>query len=55
MDASAASNQRVLASFWPETPFLRLPYLGSNLGTPEKIRAARKKTKKTLARLVSLL
>ena len=55
MDASAASNQRVLASFWPETPFLRLPYLGSNLGTPEKIRASRKKTKKTLARLVSLL
>jgi dethiobiotin synthetase len=55
MDASAASNQRVLASFWPETLFLRLPYLGSNLGTPEKIRASRKKTKKTLARLVSLL
>ena len=55
MDASAASNQRVLASFWPETPFLRLLYLGSNLGTPEKIRASRKKTKKTLARLVSLL
>ena len=55
MDASAASNQRVLASFWPETPFLKLPYLGSNLGTPEKIRAARKKMKKTLARLVSLL
>jgi dethiobiotin synthetase len=55
MDASAASNERVLASFWPKTPFLRLPYLGSNLGTPEKIRASRKKTKKTLARLVSLL
>jgi dethiobiotin synthetase len=54
-DASAASNQRVLASFWPETLFLKLPYLGSNLGTPEKIRASRKKTKKTLARLVSLL
>ncbi len=55
MDASAASNQRVLASFWPNTPLFRLPYLGSNLGTPEKIRAARKKMKKTLARLVSLL
>ena len=55
MDVSAASNQRVLASFWPNTPFSRLPYLGSSLGTPEKIRAARKKTKKTLARLVSLL
>jgi dethiobiotin synthetase len=55
MDASAASNERVLAGFWPETPFLRLPYLGSNLGAPEKIRAARKKIKKTLAQLVSLL
>lgn len=55
MDASAASNERVLAGFWPETPFLRLPYLGSNLGKPEKIRAARKKMKKTLAQLVSLL
>ena len=54
-DASVASNERVLAGFWPNTPFFRLPYLGSNLGTPEKIRAARKKTKKTLARLVSLL
>jgi dethiobiotin synthetase len=55
MDVSAASNERVLAGFWPETPFLRLPYLGSNLGEPEKIRAARKKMKKTLAQLVSLL
>jgi dethiobiotin synthetase len=55
MDASAASNEPVLAGFWPETPFLRLPYLGSNLGKPEKIRAARKKMKKTLAQLVSLL
>ena len=55
MDASAASNERVLAGFWPNTPFLWLPYLGSNLGTPEKIRAARKKIEKTLARLVSLL
>ena len=54
-DASVASNERVLAGFWPNTPFLRLPYLGSDLGTPEKICAARKKTKKTLARLVSLL
>lgn len=54
-DASAASNERVLAGFWPNTPFLSLPYLGSNLGTPEKIRAARKKTKKTLARLAGLL
>ena len=54
-DQSAASNERVLAEFWPKTPFFRLPYLGSNLGTPRKIRAARKKTKKTLARLVSLL
>ena len=55
MDASAASNERVLVGFWPDTPFLRLPYLGSNLGTSEKIRAARKKIEKTLARLVSLL
>ena len=55
MDASVASNERVLAGFWPETPFLKLPYLGSNLGTPEKIRASRKKIKKTLARWVSLL
>jgi len=55
MDATAASNERVLAGFWPKTPFLRLPYLGSNLGTPEQIRAARKKTKKTLARLAGLL
>jgi dethiobiotin synthetase len=55
MDASAASNKRVLSYFWPETPFFRIPYLGSNLGKPEKIRAARKKMKKTLAQLVSLL
>ena len=54
-DASLASNERVLADFWPNISFLRLPYLGSNLGTPEKIRAARKKIEKTLARLVSLL
>ena len=54
-DPSAASNERVLAEFWPKTLFFRLPYLGSNLGTPRKIRAARKKNKKTLARLVSLL
>jgi len=54
-DPSVVSNERVLAEFWPKTPFFRLPYLGSNLGTPGKIRAARKKTKKTLARLVSLL
>ena len=55
LDASAASNKRILAGFWPNTTFLRLPYLGSNLGTLEKIRAAQKKTKKTLARLVGLL
>ena len=54
-DPSVVSNKRVLAEFWPKTPFFRLPYLGLNLGTPGKIRAARKKTKKTLARLVSLL
>ena len=54
-DPSVVSNERVLAEFWPKTPFFRLPYLGSNLGTPRKIRSARKKTKKTLARLVSLL
>ena len=54
-DESAVSNQRVLAEFWPKTPFLRLPYLGLNLGKPEEIRSAQKKTKKTLARLMSLL
>ena len=54
-DPSVVSNERVLVEFWPETPFFSLPYLGSNLGTLEKIRAARKKTKKTLARLVGLL
>jgi len=54
-DPSAASNERVLAEFWPNTPFFNLPYLGSSLDSPWKIREARKKTKKTLARLVSLL
>jgi dethiobiotin synthetase len=54
-DPSAASNERVLAEFWPNRPFFKLPYLGANLASPEKIRATRKKTKKTLARLVSLL
>ena len=54
-DPSVVSNESVLAEFWPNTPFFRLPYLGSNLDTPGKIRAAQKKTKKTLARLVSLL
>ena len=55
LDASAATNERVLAGFWPKTPIFRLPYLGVNLGDLEKIRSARKKTKKTLARLVSLM
>ena len=54
-DPSVVSNERVLVEFWPETPFLSLPYLGSSLGTPGEIRSAQKKTKKTLARLVSLL
>jgi len=54
-DPSVASNERVLAEFWPNTPFFKLPYLGSNLGTTRKIYSARKKTKKTLARLVRLL